>query len=104
MKRYFSILLALFALIMTAGCKKDLNSKASVDLAKPAKAGFTANTGWQMPPDVFGRLTRYDVGDGNNSDCLLSYDSKFGAVTLTKFSGTTSSTLYSYGDGFETDN
>jgi len=100
MKRNFSVLLALSALVMTAGCKKSLNS--SVEVTQKAKAGFVVNNDWQHP-GVTGRVTRFDINDGNGSDCLLAYDISSGQVSLTQVNGTNSTTLYS-STGFVTDN
>jgi hypothetical protein len=100
MKCNYGMVLALAALILTTGCKKSINS--SVDLSGGVKAGFALNAFWQMPA-VTGRLVRYDIGDGLNSDCILSYDLGNGVVTLTKFSGTTSTTLSAPSIGFNTD-
>lgn len=88
-------------LILACGCKKPLNN--SVKLSNGAKAGFAANTGWQMP-GIYGRLARYDINDGNNSDCILAYDVYYGTVSLTQFNATNSTTLYGPVDGFATDN
>ena len=92
MKRNFSVLLALSALVMTAGCKKSLNS--SVEVTQKAKAGFPTNNDWQHP-SVYGRVIRYDIHDGNGSDCLLAYDISSGQVSLTQVNGTNATTLYS---------
>jgi hypothetical protein len=101
MKRNFSVVLALSALILTAGCKKSINS--SVDLSAGAKASFASNAQWQTPTKT-GRLTRYDIGDGHGSDCILSYDIGTGVVTLTQVLGTTSTTISPASIGFNTDN
>jgi hypothetical protein len=93
MQRNLSILVALSALIMTAGCKKNLNSDASVNLTKDAKAGFTTNLDWQKP-NITGRVIRFDIGDGNGSDCLLAYDVGTNEVSLTQVNGTSSTTLW----------
>jgi len=100
MKRNFSVLLALSALVMTAGCKKSLNS--SVEVTQKAKAGFVANNDWQHP-SVKGRVIRYDLNDGNGSDCLLAYDIGTGQVSLTQVNGANGTTLYS-NTGFVTSN
>lgn len=85
-------MLALSALVMTAGCKKSLNS--SVEVTQKAKAGFVTNNDWQHP-GVNGRVIRFDINDGNGSDCLLAYDIGSGQVSLTQVNGTNSTTLYS---------
>jgi len=100
MKRNFSVMLALSALIMTTGCKKTFNS--SVEVSQKAKAGFVTNNDWQHP-GVRGRVIRYDIKDGNGSDCLLAYDIGTGQVSLTQVTGTNSTTLYS-NTGLITDN
>ncbi len=103
MKRNFSCVLALSALILTAGCKKSINS--SVDLTNGAKASFMADPNWQLP-GINGRIIRYDIGDGLYSDCLLAYDMGLdaagGTVSLVKFSGTTSTLIYRNYQGFQT--
>ena len=90
MNIYYALIAS--ALVLTAGCKKSLNSQ--VNLSNGAKAGFVMNDDWQRPA-VSGRVIRYDVGDGNGSDCLLAYDISTGQVSLTKVSGANSTTLYS---------
>jgi hypothetical protein len=102
MKRNFSCLLALSALILMGGCKKSLNSSSSVDLSTGAKAGFAVNALWQHPT-LTGRVIRFDIGDGNGSDCLFTYDVGSGNVSLTKVNGSTSTTIYS-GSGIPTAN
>jgi hypothetical protein len=102
MKRNLSLILALSALIITAGCKKNLNSTGSVNLAKGAKAGFVTNAGWQMP-SITGRLVRYDIGSGNNSDCIIAYDVLHGGVSMTQFTNGSSTTVYPQTNGFVTD-
>jgi hypothetical protein len=96
---YSTLILSLA--ILGSGCTKSLTG--SVDLNKGAKAGFTANT-YIQSPDIYGRLCRYDVGDGRNSDCILSYDDYYGQVSLTQFNGDNSTTLYGPSIGFSTDN
>jgi hypothetical protein len=102
MTRNFSVVLALSALILTCGCKKSIKSD-SVDLAGKAKAGFQTNPYWQTP-GPYGRITRYDIGDGGGSDCLVAYDINSGMVSLTQFSNGNSTTLYTPQVGFPTDN
>jgi hypothetical protein len=101
MKRNFSVALALSALVLTCGCKKTITS--SVDLTKKAKADFATNPDWQAPGQ-HGRLIRYDIGDGNFSDCILAYDLGTGEVSLTQFSETGSTSVYTPQVGFPMDN
>lgn len=92
MKRNFSIGLALSALILTCGCKKSIKSD-SVDLSKGTKGGFVSNADWQTP-SKYGRVIRFDVGDGGGSDCLLAWDISTGETSLTHITTTGSTTLY----------
>lgn len=101
MKRNSICLLAFSTLILTAGCKKSIN-KSSVDLTQGAKAGFVTNNDWQHP-GVTGRVIRYDINDGNGSDCFFAYDIGTGQVSLTQVNGTNSTTICS-GPGIRTDN
>jgi hypothetical protein len=91
MKRNFSVVLALSALILTGGCKKAITSN-SVDLAGGAKASFALNTQWQQPT-LNGRVIRYDINDGHGSDCLFTYDIGTGMVSLTQVSSTGSTNI-----------
>lgn len=102
MNRKFSFFLALAALILTGGCKKAINSSA-VSLSGKAKAGFAANALWQNP-GIYGRLCRYDVGDGNWSDCIVAYDEVSGMTSLTQFTANGSVDLIPPGQFFQTDN
>lgn len=100
MKRNHSLFLALSALlVMTAGCKKDLGPKTAVNLAKPATAGIASDPDWQMP-SLYGRLIRFDIGDGNGSDCILAYDCSSNHVSLTEVNGSNSTTVFSDQTGF----
>jgi hypothetical protein len=92
MKRNFSVVLGLSALILTGGCKKAITSN-SVDLAGGAKAQFATNAQWQQPT-LTGRVIRYDIGDGNGSDCLFTYDIGTGSVSLTQVSASGSTNIY----------
>src|SRR5438445_4153251 len=100
MKRNFSVMLALSALIMTAGCKKTLNS--SVEVTQKAKAGFTPNSEWQQPT-INGRVIHFDIGDGHGASCLLTYDIGNNHVSLTQIIGNTSNNLWTT-SGFQLDN
>jgi hypothetical protein len=101
MKRNFSLILALSAIVLTAGCKKSA-APSSIDLARNAKAGFVTNADWQQP-GITGRVVRFDVDDGNGSDCLLAYDVGTNEVSLTQVNGTNSTTLFTSA-GFWCDN
>jgi hypothetical protein len=101
MNHKFTVGLALSALILTCGCKKSIKPD-SVDLGTKAKAGFVTNTDWQQP-GLAGRVIRYDIDDGNGSDCLFAYNISTGAVSLTQISGTNSTTIVA-GPGIRTDN
>ena len=100
MKRYFSCLLALSALLLMAGCKKSLDS--SVDLSQKAKAGFAPDLLWQLP-GPYTRLIRYDIGDGYGSDCIFAFDLGNGKVSLNEINGTNSTQIYA-GTGIPTTN
>lgn len=102
MKHNFAVALALSALILTCGCKKSIKPD-SVDLGTKAKAGFVTNPDWQTP-STFGRLIRYDIGDGNGSDCLLAWDILSGEVSLTQINSTNSTTMYQSNAGFHLTN
>ncbi|TDW96542.1 hypothetical protein [Dinghuibacter silviterrae] len=97
MKRNSSFVLALAALVLSAGCSKNPLS-SSVDVSKGAKAGFPSNSYWQTP-SAAGRLIRFDIGDGNGSDCLLSYDLVNNFFSITQVSGTTGTTIISDNQG-----
>ncbi|TDX02145.1 hypothetical protein [Dinghuibacter silviterrae] len=97
MKNAKYIALIASGLILTFGCKKSLNS--SVDLTKGAKAGFVTNAGWQTPT-IWGRITRFDIGSGNGSDCLLAYDCWSDQVSLTQVTGANSTTIMMSYSGF----
>jgi hypothetical protein len=97
MKRNLSLLLALSALIMTAGCKKTL--KSSVDLSTNAKAAVDD----LIDPSMYGRVIRFDLDDGHGSSCLLYYDIQQDVVTLTQFIGASYHELWAT-EGFQLDN
>lgn len=96
MKRNFSLLLALSAVILSSGCKKNL--PAFVESTKPALAGFPSNPSWNLPNPT-SRLIRFDIDDGNGSSCLLSYDINTNKVELTQVIGTTGTTLWTSYNG-----
>jgi hypothetical protein len=98
MKHNFSLGLALTALILAGGCKKSI-SPSSVNLSKPAKAGFAVDPLWQTP-SIWGRIARFDVNSGHGSDCILAYDCLSNHVSLTQVSGSSSTTLFSSSTGF----
>lgn len=98
MKRNLSVVLALSALILMGGCKKSI-SPSSVNLTKGTKAGFASDPHWQTPT-IWGRITRFDIGSGNGSDCILAYDCYTDQVTLTQVTGSNSTTLFSSVSGF----
>ena len=100
MTRKFSYLLALSALILTAGCKKSFDS--TVDLSQKAKAGFAPDLLWQLP-GPYTRLIRYDIGDGYGSDCIFAFDLGNGKVSLNEVNGTNSTQIYA-GTGIPTTN
>lgn len=95
-------MLALSALVITAGCKKNISS-SSVDLSKGAKAGFTPNSEWQNP-SKYGRVIHFDIGDGRGASCLLTYDVNNNHVSLTQIIGNTSNNLWTSYSGFLCDN
>jgi hypothetical protein len=101
MKRNLSVVLALSALILTCGCKKSINS-SSVDLSKGTKAVFASNPSWQTPTK-YGRIIRFDQGDGNGSDCLLAWDIQSNTVSMTQVNGTNSTNLFTT-SGFQLTN
>ena len=92
MRRTFSILQVLSALILLASCQKTIKP-SSVDLTKGAKAGFQPNPSWQLNTPT-GRLVPYDINDGTGLSCLLSYDVGNNQVELTQIIGTTSTNLW----------
>lgn len=89
---YYALIVS--ALILTCGCKKSLKSDSSVALTSGAKATFPLNPEWQTPTAT-GRIIRFDIGDGNGSDCLFTYDIGTGHVSLTQVSGSGGTTIYS---------
>jgi hypothetical protein len=91
MSHKFSLLLALSALILSAGCRKAITS--SVDLSTGAKAGYQPNPSWQLttPTD---RLIAFDIDDGTGSSCLLSYDIGTNQVELSQVKGDSSVNLF----------
>ena len=100
MKRNFSCLLALSALILMAGCKKSFNS--TVDLSQKAKAGFAPDPLWQTP-GPYTRIIRYDIDDGHGSDCIFAFDLVSGKVSLNQISGANTTQIYA-GTGIPTTN
>jgi hypothetical protein len=100
MKRNFSCMLALFALLLVVSCKKSINS--TVDLSQTARGGFAPDPLWQTPASST-RLIRFDIGDGYGSDCVFAYDVVTGHVSLNEFNGTNSTQIYA-GTGIPTTN
>jgi len=97
MKRNLGLLLGLFSLILTTGCKKTL--KSSVDLSTTPK-GAVADL---IDPSMYGRVIRFDLDDGHESSCLLYYDIQQDVVTLTQFIGASYKELWAT-EGFQLDN
>lgn len=98
MKRNLGVVLALSALILTCGCKKSI-SPSSVKLTKGSKGSFPSDPLWQNPT-IWGRVTRFDVGDGYGPDCILAYDCYSDQVSLTQLSGGNGTQLFKSYTGF----